>query len=234
MPHPGRAPGRSQAGQPGDVLAAQCRKHRHPLGGLRRDLVRPVGALCQPKGCRREPKRGLQGGQGTPWTGGFISVVHSAFAASTTHETGGISGRAPGRSQAGPRGRCARGSTPRASPSPRGLRPDTGRPVDGLCLPKRCSHGLQRGPDWACRRSAGARPGEGLTFTSVAPPRAARPTTHETGGISGRAPGRSQAGPPGDVRAAQCREHRHPPGGWAKVLLGPGASIQNALVTRSW
>mmetsp|Transcript_6384 Transcript_6384/g.26028 ORF Transcript_6384/g.26028 Transcript_6384/m.26028 type:complete len:371 (+) Transcript_6384:3-1115(+) len=27
---------------------------------------------------------------------------------------------------------------PQASPSPRGLRPDTGRPVDGLCLPKSC------------------------------------------------------------------------------------------------
>ena len=39
------------------------------------------------------------------------------------------------------------------------------------------------------------------------------PRCHEAYEFAGRAPGRSQAGPLGDVRAAQCRKHRRPPGG---------------------
>ncbi|MFG6428374.1 DUF3011 domain-containing protein [Roseateles sp. LYH14W] len=73
-----------------------------------------------------------------PWV---ISVVHSAFAAPATHERSN-SGRAPGRSQAGPVGDVLAGRARKHRRPPGGR---LGRPA-----------------------SSGARPGEGLTFTSAA------------------------------------------------------------------
>mmetsp|Transcript_4941 Transcript_4941/g.17796 ORF Transcript_4941/g.17796 Transcript_4941/m.17796 type:complete len:1023 (+) Transcript_4941:620-3688(+) len=67
-------------------------------------------------------------------------------------------GTSAGLPQAGPRGRCARSSTPQASPPPRGLRPDTESPVGSRCRPKGC----------AARRSA-------VCKTDWAGPRSARP-----------------------------------------------------------
>jgi len=102
----------------------------------------------------------------------------------------------------------------RSAGATRGLRPDTGRPVGGLYLPKGC--GLGRGAVCKTDQTRARSALRGWTrgcFISVIHSAFAAPTTHETGGISGRAPGRPKPARVGDVHAAQCRVHRRPLGG---------------------